>query len=331
MPSCIDNISNGSHISDLFLEKYKKLYNSVPYCTEKLSRLKEQMENNVLKSSVAATCYSTHSVNMSEVINAVKRLKNGKSDGRLGQMTDHLIHGSFRLFECLSLLFTCMIKQGFIPHAMQVSTLVPIPKNKKKSLNCSENYRAIALSSILGKVLDLIIMKQHNHVFRTSDYQFGFKKNHSTTMCTFSVNEVAQYYLNNGSDAYIIMLDASKAFDRIEYTKLFTLLIERGICPMILRLLLCLYTKQILCVKWGDNVSNYCHVNNGVKQGGVLSPILFSIYIDELFQRLRRSVYGCYIGDKFMGAFGYADDCLLISPTVMSMSCLLKICDDYSE
>ena len=56
-----------------------------------------------------------------------------------------------------------------------------------------------------------------------------------------SVNEVAQYYLNNGSDAYIIMLDASKAFDRIEYAKLFTLLIERDICPMILRLLLCLY------------------------------------------------------------------------------------------
>ena len=72
-------------------------------------------------------------------------------------------------------------------------------------------------------------MKQHNHVFRTSDYQFGFKKNHSTIMCTFSVNEVAQYYLNNGSDAYIIILDASKPFDRIEYTKLFTLLIERAI------------------------------------------------------------------------------------------------------
>ena len=56
---------------------------------------------------------------------------------------------------------------------------------------------------------------------------------------------------------------------------------------MILRLLLCLYTKQILCVKWGDNISNYCHVSNGVKQGGVLSPILFSIHIDELFQRLK--------------------------------------------
>ena len=77
MPSCIDNVSNGSHISDLFLEKYKKLYNSVPYCTEKLSRLKEQMENNVLKSCAAATCYSTYSVNVSEVINAVKQLKKG--------------------------------------------------------------------------------------------------------------------------------------------------------------------------------------------------------------------------------------------------------------
>ena len=95
MPSCIENVNNGSHISDLFLEKYKKLYNCVPYCTETLRRLKKQMENNVLKSCAAATCYSTHSVNMSEVINAVKLLNNGKSDGRLGQMIYHLIHGSF--------------------------------------------------------------------------------------------------------------------------------------------------------------------------------------------------------------------------------------------
>ena len=89
------------------------------------------MENNVLKSCAATTCYSIHSVNVSEVINAVKQLKNGKSYGRLGQMIDHLIHGSFHLFECLSLLFTCMIKHGFIPHGMQVSTLVPIPKIRK--------------------------------------------------------------------------------------------------------------------------------------------------------------------------------------------------------
>ena len=164
-------------LCSLFLEKYKKLYNSVPYCRKQLSGLAEQVDNNVLKSCATATCYSTHSVNMSEIIYAVKQLKNGKSDGRLGQMTDHLIYGSVRLFECLSLLFTCMIKHGFIPHGMQVSMLVPI-----KSLNCSENYRAIALSSILGKVLDLIIMKQHDHVFRTSDYQFGFKKSHSTTI-----------------------------------------------------------------------------------------------------------------------------------------------------
>ena len=80
---------------------------------------------------------------------------------------------------------------------MLISTLIPISRNKKKSINSSENYRAIALGSIIGKVLDLIITKQ-NHTFKTYDYQFGFKQKHSIAMCTFAATG-AQYYLNNAT------------------------------------------------------------------------------------------------------------------------------------
>ena len=58
----------------------------------------------------------------------------------------------------------------------------------------------MVLSSILGKVLNLIIMKQNSDIFKTSDYQFGFKQKHSTTMCSFVATEIAQYYLTNNSD-----------------------------------------------------------------------------------------------------------------------------------
>ena len=54
---------------------------------------------------------------------------------------------------------------------------------------------------------------------------------------------------------------------------------------------------------------------NGVKQGGVLSPILFTVYIDELLLKLRSSGFGCYIDDTFVGALGYADDVTLMSPS----------------
>ena len=128
-----------------------------------------------------------------------------------------------------------------------------------------------------------------------------------------------------------MFLDASKAFDRVEYVKLFKVLKSRGLCPLVLKLLLHMYTNQKLCVKWGKFISEYCTVSNGVKQGGVLSPLLFLVYIDELFQRLKSSGYGCYVGNVYMGAIGYADDCLLLSPTITSMTNQLKICEDFSK
>ena len=75
------------------------------------------------------------------------------------------------------------------------SCLIPIPKNKRKSLNNSNNYRGIALSNIIGKVLDLVILNNNRHILETSDLQFGFKAKHSTTQCSFVLNEVTQYYI----------------------------------------------------------------------------------------------------------------------------------------
>ena len=65
------------------------------------------------------------------------------------------------------------------------------------------------------------------------------------------------------------------------------------------------------------------------KQGGVMSPLLFTIYIDVLLCRLRNSGYGCHIGNMFCGALGYADDVILLAPTVTAMNHLLDICTEY--
>ena len=85
-----------------------------------------------------------------------------------------------------------MILHGVLPNDMDVSTLVPIPKNSLKSLMNSENYRAIALSSICGKILDQIILQKNIDILQTSHLQFGFKKQHSTTHCTFVLQEVVE-------------------------------------------------------------------------------------------------------------------------------------------
>ena len=98
-----------------------------------------------------------------------------------------------------------------------------------------------------------------------------------TTQCLFSMLEIIDYYDVNMSSVCSLLSDASKAFDRVNYCKLFAELLKRNICPLLLRLLLFMYTRQLLRVKWGNKVSSEFAVSNGVKQGGVLPSILFAI------------------------------------------------------
>ena len=123
---------------------------------------------------------------------------------------------------------------------------------------------------------------------------------------------------------YVMLLDATKAFDKVNYVKLFYQLIDRGLNPFIIRCLLYMYTHQCLNVSWNNSQSKYFPTTNGVKQGGVLSPILFSVYIDELLTRLKLSGYGCMVGHVYCGAFAYADD--IVAPTTHALKAM---CDIY--
>ena len=91
-----------------------------------------------------------------------------------------------------------------------------------------------------------------------------------------------------------------------------------------------MYTNQACCVKWDNVKSDNFSVQNGVKQGGVLSPILFSIYLDTLLHDLSSCGHGCYIGTNFMGAFAYADDLVLLSPNLQGLRNMIKVCEKFS-
>ena len=123
-----------------------------------------------------------------------------------------------------------MLHHGCVPENLLLCTVIPIPKSTRKSMYSSNNYRGIALSSVLGKVLDKIIFNKSSSVLVTSELQYGFKPDHSTTKCTLFVKATIQYYLDKDTSTDAMLLDASKAFDKVEYLILFQLLLEKGLC-----------------------------------------------------------------------------------------------------
>ena len=261
---------------------------------------------------------------------AVKCLKKHKTDGDTGHNSNHLIHGTNLLNVYLAKLLTLLLSHGYVPEQMRLSTIIPIVKNNQASLKSSNNHRGIALSSIISKAMDIIILKSQQKELATSNLQFGFTEKTSTTHCTFVVEEVINYYVKNGSSVYVTLLDASKALDRVQKDKLFKILSERKMCAIIMRFLCSMYINQMCRVKWSDSLSSKFNVENGVKQGGVLSPKLFNVYIDVLLERLRTKGTGCYVGNRFMGAFSYADDIILMSPSITALKSLLNVCEEFS-
>ena len=102
-------------------------------------------------------------------------------------------------------------------------------------------------------------------------------------------------------------------------------------CPLFLRFLIHCYSNQKMRIKWNTAISSSFDTSNGVKQGGVLSPLLFNVYLDELILLLREQGVGCHMNNMFMGAFRYVDDVTLLAPTCMALNAMLDTCTRFAD
>jgi len=169
----------------MFANRYDELYSCIAYDTSKLASLKNDINNRL-----CSQAYNHNSkVNFGDVNDAVQELKRGKRDGFSGLMSDHVLNACDELFIHISLLLSSMLVHGTPSGDLLVSTIVPIPKGKTGNRTASSNYHAIALSSIFGKIFDKIVLSLYSDSIATSHLQFGFKKGHSTTMCSLVVRE----------------------------------------------------------------------------------------------------------------------------------------------
>jgi hypothetical protein len=182
MASTVDGACDEFAISEVFATKYQELYNQVSYSGAEMAALKERLDDRINNSPF---CTQNAVVSPTDIALAATQLNPSKKDGGGVFATDHVIHGSWKLHEALSILFTAMMRTGIAPTPMLDSVVVTIPTNTRKSLTESSNYRGIALNSPLSKLFEITLLMSQTTWLSTLDLQFGFKRRCSTTQCTF--------------------------------------------------------------------------------------------------------------------------------------------------
>ena len=150
-------------------------------------------------------------------------------------------------------------------------------------------------------------------------------------MSTFVVQKCTNYFLENGNEiVFRCFLDLSKVYDRGNHALLFMKLMERHTPTFIVKFLRNWYKEQDLYVKWNSSKSASFKTSNGVRQGSVLSPALFNVYVDDLITGSEQSGVGVRINGRFSGGIAYADDLSLLSTSREGMQRLLQICESFA-
>ena len=128
---------------------------------------------------------------------------------------------------------------------------------------------------------------------------------------------------------YCAFVDTSKAFDKVLHNGLFVKLLKKNVSCRLVFLLQNWYGKLHASVLWNGIMGPIFVIQCGVRQGGILSPLLFARYIDDLLNELRISGYAVHIGRLFVGAIAYADDICILSCSCYGMQKMLDICAEY--
>ena len=208
------------------------------------------------------------------------------------------------------------LKHKYIPSNRLDTVIIPTLKNINRNIDDASNFCPIAIATILSKLFEHIILAICFKVFKTSHNQFNFKAKVLIDMCVLTLKQLIQSYQKQGNPVYCGFLDASKAFNRVNYKMLFKKLIRRNMPTCFVRILHYWYSKQNMKVNWGNSLSSPFSVSNGVRQGGVLSPYLFVVYNDDLSIKLNCVKAGRFHDNSRLNHIVYAHVLCCFSPSL---------------
>ena len=222
-------------------------------------------------------------------------------------------------------LFNLILKTGNVPEEWTIGKIKPIYKNKGDALD-SSNYRSIIILSCLGKLFTAVLndrlcsFLEDNNLL--NENQAGFRKHHSTTDHIFTLYSLIELLKHGKKKLFCCFVDFSKAFDSIWRVVLWKKLLSTHVNGIFLRVLQNMYANIKSCVTVNGQDSQFFNSNRGVRQGDNLSPVLFSLFLNDIEDHLLADqVNGIPVEYKtddfvhFIKIFTllYADDTIILS------------------
>ena len=275
-----------------------------------------------------------YEVTVDEIMESKGILKPGKATG-VDIVNNEMILEALNMYpEAFKNVMNILLRHGVGVIQWLTSLLVPI--HKKGSTDDPDNYRGISLISCLAKlfyaILNSRLMKYclENNILSPS--QLGFLAGNRTSDAHIILhNLINEYCHKRGSKIYGCFVDFSKAFDSIPRDRMFQKLLDIGITGKFYDIIKYIYEGDQVCVKLDDMITPAIKTIMGVRQGCVLSPLLFNIYMSDFTKELSQNVGVQLTDDQNINCILWADDIILLSESEAGLNTLLADLKTYSD
>ena len=231
---------------------------------------------------------------MEDLLDAVDKLKNGKAGGKSGILPEMLkaACGDNVFAEMLLKLLHRVWEEKSVPKDWVDAILVPVPK--KGDLTMCDNWRGISLLDVVGKVIARIINKRLQHLAEEMlpDSQCGFRKNRGCPDMIFTVRQLVEKTWEHKPRAFLIYIDLKKAYDSVPRAALWAVLKKLGIPESLIELIGAFHNNMKAQIRLDDCLLHEIDVENGLRQGCCMAPVLFNLYSCAVIERWKEELEG---------------------------------------